>query len=428
MQNQLSSGSTEYIKLNEKYLEAGNNLKRIQSKMEQCEQSNVELKFRIDLANQKEKELQGAQRGLKLKVKEVELSRDKAEAKSSSLEKEVNRLFDQITSQESTGNSNPWNNNICQEIKRRDELIHSLKIKNSEAMMKAEKDRRLHDLNQTTLQNLETCITRERSTTKAELEAFRTELLDVKSKLKTAQLQRVEVTNEKLSLQRELSIVQESYSTSQVELKRLCEEEKRKKQECSEAKIHLQAKIDDLNTTLQMEKSRTTEEKESMIIERDEMMNQKDSEIKSVQCKIRLLEESLEEFTKSNQQIQHELKTLTINYTNEQKAIDTKFQSIMLECKESYKEQVRKNNDLMSELQILSEEKLNLDVLLKKSDQDIYHSDRKLAIAEEKISSLSKQLHDNLSDQSDKVSQIKNLKMELRRLNTIGESKIWSNI
>ena len=67
LQNQLSSGASEYMKLNEKYLDTEKDLKRIQSKMEQSGQSNVELKFRIDLTNEKEKEMKGAQHELKMK-------------------------------------------------------------------------------------------------------------------------------------------------------------------------------------------------------------------------------------------------------------------------------------------------------------------------------------------------------------------------
>ena len=94
-------------------------------------------------------------------MKEVELSRDKEKAISSLLDKEVNRLLVQSNGEENTKNKSNltrWSNDTCQEIKRRDNLIHSLKMQNTELILQAEKDRRQTEISETTQHNLERCI------------------------------------------------------------------------------------------------------------------------------------------------------------------------------------------------------------------------------------------------------------------------------
>jgi Holliday junction resolvase-like predicted endonuclease len=395
---------------------------RTRAKIEQLEQSNIELKFTVNLTYEKEKELKQVERDLKMKVKELQLSTDKAEAKSSSLERELNRLLrqeneeDQSNGNTSSSNANRWEKNACQEIKRRDQLIHSLKIQNTELAIQAEKDRRKSDLNLTEQQNLQKCIQRERINTKNELEILQTELADAITKVKAEHQQKVEIMNEKCALQQEITSLQESFSINKGELERLHEEDKRKSQEFIELRIRLQTKIDESNEALQKETSKMIDEKESMLLERDEMMNKNDNRLDSVQTKIDQLELSLKESMVLNQNLRKQIQSQTNNYTHQQKDLESMFQSKMVECQESFDDQVKKNYEVMSTLRRVSEQKLDLDVILKKCNQQIYQSERKLIVAEEKVSLLSKQLHDNLCDQSDKISQIKALKMELRQL------------
>ena len=53
---------------------------------------------------------------------------------------------------------------------------------------------------------------------------------------------------------------------------------------------------------------------------------------------------------------------------------------------------------------------------MKQRTNETYVQERKLFEVEGRVTLMSKQLHDSLSDQSDKVSEIQKLKMELREL------------
>ena len=341
LRTQLSSGGSEYIKLNEKYLQAELDLSRIKVEIEKTRQSNIELNLYTNIANEKKEELQEVQRGLKIKMREIQLSRDKALTKSSSLEKEMNRiLLLQINSNEEEENnnnnnnssnnnnhrnSNRWRNHTCQELKRRDQVIHSLKIQNAELSIQAEKDRRENEANQTRKQNLERLMKKERMTTKTEFETLQMELSDATGKLKAEHLQKMEAMSARCAVEGKLISLEGLLKTSKGELQLFREEDKRKSQESTEIRIHLQTKINCLNATLQKETSKLIEEKESLILEKDEIVNAKDGDLNSIQSKIHQLELSTKEFMKSNQFLRSEIQAITNNYTNEKLESNSKF-------------------------------------------------------------------------------------------------------
>ena len=407
------------MNLNEKYLVTKKELEKTKVDIEKIRQSETEVKFHFNLISEKEKELRQSHSELKSSVKELELSRDKAKAISSLLDEEVNRLLLQSNGEEHLKNKNNltrWRNDTCQEIKRRDNLIHSLKMQNTELILQAEKDRRHAEISETAQHNLEKSIQKERNTTKSELATLEKELSDLTIKLKTEQVQKTELLNEKWAHQQEIVTLKESITTNEKELQRLRGDEKRRNQEYIETRIHLQGEIKDLDTRLKREVAKVLEEKENLVLERDEIKHKKEVNFDSIQCKNHQLELSLKEFTKSNQVLRSEIESITKKSKNELIELEAQYQEKIVECQESLNDQVKRNNELLPTLRSVVEKNLNLDASLKKKDNEIYHSDRKLVVLEEKVSLLSTQLHDNLSDQSNKLSQIKHLKMELRKL------------
>lgn len=416
---QVSSGANEYMDLNEKYLVTKKELEHTKVDLEKIRQSDTDIKFHFKLLSEKEKELQQSYRELKSTVKEVELSRDKAKAISSLLEKEMNRLLLESNGEEHAKNKSNltrWRNDTCQEIKRRDNLIHSLKIQNTDLVLQAEKDNRQTETSETTLNNLERCIQKERNTTKSELATLEKELSDLTIKLKTEQLQKMELLNEKWGHQQEIITLQESITANEKELQRLLEDEKRKDQEYTESRMHLQKKINEQNARFEREVTKMLEEKESFVLDRDEIKHKKEVNFDSIQCKNHQLGLSLEEFNKSNQILRSEIRSIAEKSKNDLRELEAQYQEKIVEYKESLNDQMKRNGELLPTLRNLVEKNLNLDVSLKKRDNEIYHSDQKIVVLEEKVSLLSTQLHDNLSDQSNKLSQIKHLKMELRKL------------
>ena len=98
------------------------------------------------------------------------------------------------------------------------------------------------------------------------------------------------------------------------------------------------------------------------------------------------------------------------------KCMQCQYQEKLVEIQVSFEEQIKQNQDLASNLCATREEKMKLQLSLKKMDGDLYKNNQRVKVAEDKVLYLTGQLHDNLSDQNDKLSQIKKLKMEVQQL------------
>ncbi len=417
LKNQLSIGASEYMKLNESYLSIKKISESTKSEIIKVNQSHNELKIHFSLAHDTEKELRRVQHELATKLKEVELSRDKAIAISSSLEKELNRLLLQSREDDtnnSTSRISRWQNDTCQEIKRRDQLIHTLKLRYNELTIQADNDRRQSNLNQATLNSLQIDLQKERKTTKSTIDELQTQLSNLETKWKAEHLQKSELVNENCNLRQEVASLQDGLNTNKIEIHALRLDEKRKNQEYVKAQQRLQRKIDELNTRLQIETAKIMEEKENLGVELDEIKHQKEIKVDTIQCKNQQLEQSLNEIAKSNKLLRQEIESIVHRNEIVQREAEAQHREKLVEFQVLLDDQLRKNQELLTNIGAVAEENFNFGVMLKKKDQQVYHSEQKLIEAEAKVSSLSLQLHDNLSDHSKKISQIKALKTELR--------------
>jgi hypothetical protein len=419
LKDQLSIGADEYMKLNESYLTVKKTSEDALSEIEKVNQSHNELKIHFNLAHDSEKDLLRVQHELATKLKEVELSRDKALAISSSLEKELNRLLLQAKEDDANNCSSRillWQNDTCKEIKRRDQLIHTLKLQHNELTIQADNDSRQSNLSQTTLDNLEKSIQKERIKTKSAINELQTQLSNLEAKWKAEYLQKSELVNKNCALQQEVASLQDGANTNKIEMHNLRLEEKRKNQQHVKAQQRLQTKIDELNTRLQIETAKIMEEKEILEIELDEIKHQKEIKFDAIQCKNQQLEQSMKEISKSNKLLREEIESIVQANEIVKKETEAQHREKLVEFQALLDDQLRKNQELLTNIGAVAEENFNFGVMLKKKDQQVYRSEQKLIEAEAKVSSLSLQLHDNLSDQSKKISQIKALKTELREL------------
>lgn len=403
------------MELNEKQLAMQKVLEGAKSELEHLRQSNTALTLQLNLAKKTETELQSLQRETSSNMKETELARDKALAISSSLENEVNHLlFHSKGDGKHADVANRWTNASCQEIKRRDQLIHSLKLLNNELNIQTDKSSRENELIKASRDHVENCLQKERMATKFEIESLQNQLSDIAAKLTIEQSQKSELIQIKSMLQQEITSLKDSLNVKKSELNHLQVNEKRKNQEYSETRLHLQRKIDDLQGMLKIETSKLQQEKESLSMEIEEMKLDQETNIEILRCKNRQLEQSLKDISKSNKVLREEIRSIVERNKKTQHEFETQFQNKLNECQESLKAQLKENKELLSNNRAVGEDKLNLEFLIRTKTHDIDQISRKLLVSEEKVSQLSVQLHDCLSDQHDKLSQIKDLKMVLQ--------------
>lgn len=406
------------MNLNEEFIAIQKDLEKSKDELEKLQQSNTTLSLRVGVANEKENGLQNSQRQLQTKVKHLELARDKAVATSTSLQMEINRILQQQQPESQDCNSNlaRWKKHTCQEIKRRDYVIHNLRLQNTELITKAEKDYRQCDSSQSQLANLERCIQKERTDHKILLDTLEKELFDINRIFAAEQKQRNNVMTEKMDLEQKYSSLQELNFANGREIQRLHDEGKRMRQEYAATKLSLQMNIDDLNTTLGEERTSFLEEKDGLVMAKDDIKYHIDVTSDINKCKNQQLTQSLEEYEKSNQIIRSQIESMQNKSITDLKCMQCQYQEKLVEIQVSFEEQIKQNQDLVSNLCATREEKMKLQLSLKKMDGDLYKNNQRVKVAEDKVSYLTGQLHDNLSDQNDKLSQIKKLKMEVQQL------------
>ena len=406
------------MNLNEEFIAIQKDLEKSKDELEKLQQSNTTLSLRVGVANEKENGLQNSQRQLQTKVKHLELARDKAVATSTSLQMEINRILQQQQPESQDCNSNlaRWKKHTCQEIKRRDYVIHNLRLQNTELITKAEKDYRQCDSSQSQLANLERCIQKERTDHKILLDTLEKELFDINRIFAAEQKQRNNVMTEKMDLEQKYSSLQELNFANGREIQRLHDEGKRMRQEYAATKLSLQMNIDDLNTTLGEERTSFLEEKDGLVMAKDDIKYHIDVTSDINKCKNQQLTQSLEEYEKSNQIIRSQIESMQNKSITDLKCMQCQYQEKLVEIQVSFEEQIKQNQDLVSNLCATREEKMKLQLSLKKMDGDLYKNNQRVKVAEDKVLYLTGQLHDNLSDQNDKLSQIKKLKMEVQQL------------
>lgn len=413
LQNKLADGTNQYSKLNEKHLQSTRELDKVNHEMKQSTQNYAELMLRYSNLYEKERELEKLKREQSLKLRGLELDLAKAEAKCNVLQDDVNRLV--LERQDRTENT-VLRKDSCDQLRRRDQMIHMLKMKNTEMEIEVEKDQRESYLNKSSHQVMERSLQNERNSSRSEIENLHKEISSKSNQLKAEQLQKVEYSNKISSLQRELTALQTSLNARDSEVQRLREEDKRKSQEYVTSKMNLQTKIDDLNTKIIEEVTKVKEEKDATRLQLEEAINQNEGDSTAIQCKIQQLEKSMNESLQSNQNLRNQMIILTKQSTETERKIKSHLHERINSLNDKLDEQVEENSEILSNFRRISEQKSKSDVLVKQSNSGIYASERKLVEAEGKITMLSKQLHDNLSDQSEKVGEIQKLKMELRQL------------
>ena len=416
LQNKLADGINQYNNLNVKYLQLTKELDTVKYDMEHSAHRHAELMLRYNNSREKEKELEELKREQSLKLKELEVNITKAEAKCNALQDEVNRIVLEKHQGESGRATNLRRKDFSEQLRRRDQTIHMLKMKYAEIEIEAAKDRRESELNRSSLMILERSLKNERIKSRNELEHVNKELSSTSNQLKTEQQQKDEYVNKNSSLQRELALVQSSLNANESELQRVREDDRRKGQEYATHKMNLQAKIEDLNAKIIQEVAKLNEEKDASTLQLEEFVSCREGDTTSIQTKILQLEKSLKESLQSNQNLRNQMKILVKQSTEAERKLQSQLYEKIVKVQDAFDEQVEENKELVSSLRKLSEQKSKLDVLLKQSSSDLAVKDRRLIDAEGRITVLSKQLHDNLSDQSEKVSEIHKLKMELQQL------------
>lgn len=412
----------DYVELNEKYIHVSKDLETAKSKVESKGQCIAELNLRLTLAEEKEKERFDMEHETKMKINELELSCEKAETTCESLHNEIDRLLqNKVSGGDNTGVQFKKTLEIVsarhgEEMERRDKIIHSLNKQNTELSIQAEKDKRKREQSLSSQQNLESNIRRERTSRETCMDKLQNELMDVKTQAKASHLAKEEALTEKYLLKRQIVSNQESLATTKSELVKSREDERRRTQESLQTRNQLQAKLDELNKKLHTETARLTEEKVNSIIEHEEVLNQKDREIDCNRRKINQVELSIKESLNSNQALREEIQSITRDCTNAKNDLESRLQNTITEYKKSQEMQKVQNNELSSRLHQVSEENIDMEVKLKTFVHELYMKERNLINAEDKVSSLSEQLHDNFSGQKEKISQVKHLKMEIRQL------------
>ena len=406
----------QYETLNGDHLQLTKEHQKVKHDLEQCTQSKIDLMLRLNNANEKAKELEQSKREQGTKLRELELNFAKSEAKCNVLQDEVKHILLEKHESEETRVNSSWRKEPTEQLKQRNVLIHSLKKKNTELQIQAEKDRRQSDLNRSSQQTMERSLKKERMSLRNEIENLHKEVANRDDQLKMEQLQSNELSNICSSLRRELSVLQGSLHTDTKEIERLREDDKRKSQDYVISKMNLQAKIDELNSISAKDVSKLKEEKNTLSLRLQEVMNKSEGDSKAIQCKMNHLEKSLTDSTQSNQKLRNQMKNRVKQSIETERKFKFQFHEKIIGMEDLMDEHIEENNDLLSNLRRVSEQKQKIDVLVKKSNSEIYVTERKLLDTEGKVSLLSKQLHDNFSDQSEKVAEIQKLKMELCQL------------
>lgn len=369
------------------------------------------------------------------KVRELEITRDKLDAKVISLEQQINQLNDRSTRlMEIIGldtNFSAMNSQHAFEIENKDNLLMEHKLKATEMQFKiACQERKLEDA-LAGKAKLNAILQTERDS--RVLGELKQSLQIVSEDLQTEQKERNEAIDHARHLKSEMAKMSNLVATLRNDQEAIHRDEKNKIQEWKETQSKQQSVIDDLKS-----KSHNARiESEELLRISKEVARKSEIDLKSTILEIeRKAEEkdiSTTEASAALQDTRTALEALRKQYSDEHKKIKSSIEGLATnfrKCNENLEVKIR---DISAECYCLTDEKLALSTFLKRKEKESDKLSLEIARSERKHVSLGRQLGQSLKDQKARIEREKALKMENNTLKMkyhdlgggVGDPTLW---
>ena len=415
LQNRLVSASSDYERLNTEYLEQAKELASTKADMDRSHQALSRYKMHGKFSQKDHRHSfsgHGADSDCNAKQREIELSRDKAEAKVSTLEYEVNQLIDrntrllEISSFESS--LDKLNSEHLSEMERQDTLLGKYKLQITELQFRLDgQERRLQEV---LVAKLENALQIERES--CALDGLKQSLRIATEALQTERQLRKQAHEDASRLISERAKLKDSLSTLTIDYQQLQRQEHAQTQEWKEKLAAHQNTIHEHHVKLQID---AIEGKEILRVAKVAMrktVQELNASVCDLKGKVKEKEKALQATSTSLEETKITLETIARQYDDEHKKLSSCIESITAEFKQSHDNQFTQLRDLKSEYSSLMEEKSRLSSCLKVKERTTEVLDLELMRAEQRVSSLGKQLSQNLNDQRTRIEKERILKLQ----------------
>lgn len=382
------------------------------------ERELITMRQRVAEYIRKEEDLDRMKHKNKERLEETTLSRDKLEATCNSLHEKI-KLLSNRRAEDCKYISTATEKRLvalkekhCLELESRDKMMSEMNLQNSRLSSQVEQSVREKDYITKVHKKFERSIKMERDTVNDHVNELEKVLTDARVKIAVEDRSKQEVINEKAGLEKKHDSLHELLSIAKSDMRRAQEGYKRKINELTEVESKLQSEVDDMSWKFQNDSSKWEEETVCLKQEMETAIKERDTDAIILRTKIMQLEESNNlsvEFLK-NQRIDHEKNMLELQ--NVSTVLTKQLEQKLHEERESSQICINENHQLLTNIQNVKKEALELSLIVKENDMKLFNAGNSIRKTEETVLLLGKQLNESLSDQQERIESERKIKRD----------------